>query len=159
MNDRPRMDASVVWDWLPHHLSMGHAIFGRLPHAVAARDLSGRSVRAASVDVDFEVASMACEVSWQSAVARSRLCVTGDDGALAFDDKADDKLVFRDRAGNAQRLPYASDLPLTRELAAFVQVVRTRPQDRRELDLGLAIVRAIDAAERSMSAAGKSIEL
>lgn len=159
MNDRPRKDASVLWDWLPHHLSMGRAVFGRLPRAVAARDLSEGSARAASVDFDFDGTSMACEVSWLSPVARSRMRVTGDKGVLEFDDKSADKLVFRDRDGRTQRLPYAADPPLTRELAAFVQVVRTRSRDRDDMNLGLAIVRAIDAAERSIAAAGKSIEL
>jgi predicted dehydrogenase len=159
MNDRPRKDASVLWDWLPHHLSMGHAVFGRMPRAVAARDLSEGSACAAQVNFDFDGAAMACEVSWRSAIARSRMRVTGDEGALEFDDKAADKLVFRDRAGGTQRLPHAADPPLTRELAAFLQVVHTRPRDRGEMDLGLAIVRAIDAAERSISATGKSIDI
>jgi len=159
MNDRPRKDASVLWDWLPHHLSMAHAIFGRSPRAVEARDLSAGSASAALVNFDFGSATMACEVSWLSAVAQSRMRVTGTEGALELDDKAADKLTFRDRAGATQRLPYAADAPLTCELAAFLQVVRTRSQDRGEMELALAVVRAIDAAERSMSAAGKSIEI
>jgi predicted dehydrogenase len=159
MNDRPRTDASVLWDWLPHHLSMGHAIFGRGPRAVTARDLSDGAARAARVDFDFDGTAMACDVSWRSPVARSRLRVTGDAGALEFDDKAAHKLVFHDRAGAAQHLAHAADLPLTRELAAFLQLVRTRSQDRTELELGLAIVRAIAAAEKSVSAAGQSMEI
>jgi predicted dehydrogenase len=159
MNDRPRKDASVLWDWLPHHLSMAHAIFGRLPRAVAAQDSSGGSGCAAMVDFDLDGASMACEVSWRSAVARSHLRVTGDEGALEFDDKATDKLMFRDSAGRTQILPHAADLPLTCELAAFLQVVRTKPRDRSEMELGLAIVQAIEAAERSVSAGGISIKI
>src|SRR6185437_6674259 len=91
MNDRPRKDASVLWDWLPHHLSMGNAIFGRAPRAVAARDLSEGSLSAARVAFDFDGTTMACDVSWLSPVARSQLRVTGDDGTLELDDKAADK--------------------------------------------------------------------
>jgi predicted dehydrogenase len=36
VNDRPRRDSSVLWDWLPHHLSMAGAIFGRDPAEVCA---------------------------------------------------------------------------------------------------------------------------
>jgi predicted dehydrogenase len=159
MNDRPRQDASVLWDWLPHHLSMGHAILRRAPRAIAARPLSDGSATAARVDVDFDGVTMVCEVSWRSPVAQSRLRVVGDDGALELDDKAADKLVFHDRAGGTQVLAHAADLPLTCELAAFLQVVRTRSQDRTELVLGLAIVRAIAAAEKSMSAGWQSVEI
>jgi predicted dehydrogenase len=159
MNDRPHKDASVLWDWLPHHLSMGHAIFGRAPCAVAARDLSDGSATAARVDFDFGGISMACDVSWLSPVAHSRLRVTGDGGALEFDDKAADKLVLYDRAGATQRLAHAADLPLTCELAAFLQVIRTRSRDRTELELGLATVRAMAAAEKSLSAGGRSMAI
>jgi predicted dehydrogenase len=159
MNDRPRKDTSVLWDWLPHHLSTGHAIFGRFPRAVEARDLSGGAASAASVNFDFDGASMACNVSWLSAVAQSRIRVTGERGVLEFNDKAADKLIFYDHAGTTQRLAYASDPPLTCELAAFLNVVRTRSRDQTEINRGLAIVRAIDAAQRSILAAGKSIDL
>ena len=159
MNDRPRNDASALWDWLPHHLSMGHAIFGRGPRAVAAWDLSDGAACAARVAFDFDGTAMTCDVSWLSPVARSRLRVTGDAGWLEFDDKAADKLMFCDRDGATQRLAHAADLPLTCELAAFLQVVRTRSQDRTELELGLAIVRAIAAAEKSASAAGQSMDI
>src|SRR5262245_36174878 len=43
VNDRPRQDSSVLWDWLPHDLSIAWKVFGHGPQNVSAWNISGRA--------------------------------------------------------------------------------------------------------------------
>ncbi|HXL48147.1 MAG TPA: Gfo/Idh/MocA family oxidoreductase [Xanthobacteraceae bacterium] len=51
MNDAPRTDSSVLWDWLPHDLSMAHAIFSRNPDLVEAWSLAGEATPQAVLSI------------------------------------------------------------------------------------------------------------
>jgi hypothetical protein len=54
---------------------------------------------------------------------------------------------------------YENELPLTRELRAFLDLIRSRSTDSSHTALGIAIVRAIDRAEESIRNGGSSIRI
>jgi len=87
------------------------------------------------------------------------MTITGERGVIIFDDKAQRKLVVHDEAGIAWYPDYDMDLPLTRELRAFLDVVRSGAADLSHVTLGIAIVEAIEAAEQSIGTDGAPIEV
>jgi predicted dehydrogenase len=152
MNNSPRADTSVLWDWLPHDLAMANAILGREPDSVVSWNLSAETVPAAALaKFNFSDTPVVCTVSWCSSLRRRRLTVTGADGTLVFDDTAAPKLALYDKRGELTHPLHSDALPLTREMDAFLQAVRTGTADAPHVQLGIGIVRAIAAAEDSIA--------
>ena len=159
MNDRPRADASLLWDWLPHDLSMALAVFGRFPDRVSAVALGGSPpAQAAVTTFHFGEAPMVSTMSWVSPVRRQTMTVTGANGTLSFDDKAENKLMLR-QGGINSHPAYENELPLTRELRSFVDAIRAGSTDRSQAALGTAVVRMIAAAEDSLAQGGAVIKI
>ena len=160
MNGRPRTDTSVLWDHLPHDLSMARAIFGRDPRSVMARTLSGAALPQAALSIfHYGDVPLVSTVSWLSAVPRRQLTVVCDKATLVFDDKASRKLMIYDREGIRPDPDYSGELPLTAEMRAFLEAVRRRRPDKSEIELGLGVIRAIAAAERSIQLGGQTIQI
>jgi UDP-N-acetylglucosamine 3-dehydrogenase len=160
MNGRPRTDTSVLWDHLPHDLSMARAIFGCDPRSVTARTLSGGALPQAALSIfDYGDVPLVSTASWLSAVPRRPLTVVSEEATLVFDDKASRKLIICDREGIRPVPDYSDELPLTAEMKAFLEAVRGRRPDTAEIDLGLAVVRAIAAAERSIELGGQTVQI
>jgi UDP-N-acetylglucosamine 3-dehydrogenase len=158
MNSRSRTDSSVLWDWLPHVRSMAHAILGRGPESVASWSVSGGVMPRAAVS-RFQIGNTALvsTVSWLSQVRRRQLMIVGDDATLVFDDIAERRLALYRKEVDPVYSSYSADLPLTRELRAFVDAVRSGKNDPRHVELGVGIARAISAAERSIALDGQPV--
>lgn len=158
MNGRPRTDSSVLWDWLPHDLSMAQRLFGGNPVGVSAWKLTPSAIpEAATVRFEYPNGNLVSTSSWVSQVNRQSMTICAEKGTVSFNDKAERKLVVYDEAGVASYPSYSSELPLTHELAAFVGMVEAGRPDPSELDLGLSIVRAIAAAEESIGKGTASV--
>lgn len=155
MNDRPRTDSSVLWDWLPHDLSMARAILGREPRRVTGWRLSGDAVLSAAVtQFAFDDVALVSTVSWLSHVRRRRIVIGCAEGTVVFDDIAERRVALH-RPGAEPCYPdYSDEPPLTCELRAFVAAIRAGRRDDAHLAAGLSIVRAIAAAEQAI--AGRS---
>jgi UDP-N-acetylglucosamine 3-dehydrogenase len=159
-NGSPRTDSSLLWDWLPHDLSRAHALFGGDPASVQAWSLSGsQSCQTAIARYRYGAASLVSMMSWLSPVRRQSMTITAEQGIVVFDDKAERKLVVHDEAGNASYPDYQEELPLTRELRAFLDVVRHGTADVSQVALGVAIAKAIEAADRSIAGDGAQIDI
>lgn len=159
-NDSPRADSSVLWDWLPHDLSMARAVFSCNADGVRARKLLG-DARAEVAASEFQVGD-ACVVSmmsWHSPARVRRATIVCEEAVLVFDDKADRKLALHRKDGATSYPDHSGEAPLTRELDAFLPTVRSGKPDAAQLETGVAIVRAIAAAERSMDAGGKPVSV
>jgi predicted dehydrogenase len=158
MNDRPREDSSVLWDWLPHDLSMASAIFERHPASAQAWRLSGGAMPEAAVaKFQYGDVPMVSRISWLSPVQRRTMSIVGEKRALIFDDKADWRLAVHDRQSGISYPTYSGELPLTREMGAFLDAVRSGKCDPAQVEVGVAVVRAIAAAEESIRLDGKSV--
>jgi UDP-N-acetylglucosamine 3-dehydrogenase len=152
MNDNPRTDSSVLWDWLPHDLSMAHAILGRHPTMVTARQLAGdTTTQAAATTFRFDAVPVISTVSWLSSLRVRRTTIVTEQAMLIFDDKAERRLALH-QGGDVTFPAYGDDAPLTRELAAFLKMVRSGRADAPHLEIGTAIVRSIAAAEHAIAA-------
>ena len=160
MNDRPRTDSSVLWDWLPHDLSMAQAVFGRAPDSVNAWGLSGKAQpEAAVVRFQFGQTPLVSTMSWLSPSRRRRTIFVCEKATLIFDDKATRRLALQNAEGVVSYPPYDEELPLTRELHAFVRMIDTGKADSSHLDIGVSVVRSIVAAEKSLALEGQSVPI
>jgi predicted dehydrogenase len=158
MNDSPRADSSVLWDWLPHDLSMARAVFGRDPNSVNAWSLTGGTKPEAAVSKFlFGDTPMISTVSWLSPVRRRRTTFVCEKATLVFDDKAERRLAVYGTKDEVGYPKYSDELPLTRQLSAFLDMVRSRRADASHIQMGAGIVRSIVAAEKSIEAGGRSV--
>lgn len=157
MNQQPRNDSSVLWDWLPHGLSMARALFDVSPDAVQAWSV-GEASRSKVAIARFVIASLpfVANVSWMSPVKRHRMTIVGEVNSLTFDDAAERKLLLRNWRGTSYPA-YGEVLPLTSELHAFIDVLRAGRLDTTQLESEVAIVRAIAAAEESARNDGRLV--
>jgi len=155
-NNRPRDDVSVIWDWLPHPLSIAGRIFDAAPAKVTAVSLADEdrplSVRAhvSYGEADFEITA-----NWLSEIPRMEIHVHGENGSISFDDKADRK-VRMEISGKTRYPAYAPEPPLLRELQAFVGLVRGERPNSSTLDEAESVVRCLDAIERSIAENGQT---
>lgn len=155
MNDRPRTDASVLWDWLPHGLSMAQALLDASPDSVQAwcvGEVSG--YKAAIANFSFNDVPFIANVSWLSPQKRHGMTIVCSDDSINFDDTTPQKLSLTNSQGIVYPT-YGEELPLTREMRAFVEVIRTGRLDPPQLKREVAIVQAIAAAEESARNAGR----
>jgi len=160
MNATIRTDSSVLWDWLPHDLSMARAIFGCDPDRVAAWSLAGGATpEAALAKFQFGGAPVVSTVSWLSPVRRRQLTIACESATLIFDDIAQRRLALHGREGELSYPAYSDERPLTREMAAFLQAVRSGRGDAQQIQAGVSIVRAVAAAEQSIALEGRSVAI
>jgi predicted dehydrogenase len=159
-NDRPRTDSSVLWDWLPHDLSMARAILDRDPDSVAAWSVSGGSKPAAAISkFQFGNVPVVSTISWLSPIWCKQTSVVCEGGTLVFNDKAAQRLTLYRTQGEISYPAYSDALPLTREMSAFLQAVRSGRTEVSHIEMGTAIVRAIGAAEVSIGRGGQSVTI
>jgi predicted dehydrogenase len=161
MNENPRPHGSVLWDWLPHDLSMASALFGHDPSDATSWSLEGGAKpRAAICKFTFGAASVVASSSWLSPIPRRATTIFGDNGTLIFDNTAERKLSFFQRSGHEPVYPsYSDELPLTCELRAFLAAIRSGTADLSSAALGARIVSAIAAAEESIGLGGKPVKI
>ena len=93
MNNSPRVNSSVLWDWLPHDLSMARAIFRHGPDYAAAWSLAGGCTpRAAIAKFQFSGVALVSTVSWLSPIRCKKMTIVCDGASLVFDDRAERRL-------------------------------------------------------------------
>ena len=160
MNNDYQAASSVLWEWLPHALSMARAIFGNDPECVETWSLVGASVPQAAVSKFlFGSTPVVSVMSGLSPLRQSKLTIIGERAVLVFDDKAERKLILYNTDGAISYPAYSDELPLTREIGAFLKAVRTGETDAPHIETGVAIVRMIAAAEDFIRCGGRPVTL
>jgi predicted dehydrogenase len=158
MNNNARTDSSVLWDWLPHDLSTARAMFGRDAASVAAWNLSGlRHPQAAMTRFLFGGVPVISTVSWHAPLPRQQMTISAERGTLVFDDKADRKLALHGEGGAVSYPAYGDELPLTREMNAFLDMIRAGKSGGSHIDAGVTITRMIAAADVSVARGGEPV--
>lgn len=169
-----RQDVNVLWDLAPHDISMLRYWLNSDPVDVTARGES--YLKPQTEDVVFVTLSYpnqilaSVHVSWLDPVKVRRVTVVGDRKMVVFDDThATEKLRIYDRGADYQPrgggfaefiaavrdgdivIPRLEPLePLRVELEDFVRCVSTRATPVTSGEDGLAVVRVLEAASRSL---------
>lgn len=169
-------DASVVWDLAPHDFSILRYWLGELPHTASAMSRScifEGTPDVAFINLEFPSGTVAhVELSWLAPSKLRRTAVVGSRKMLVYDDTANEpvrifdsgadlrdpetfgeyKLTYRTGDIVSPRLDAAE--PLGIEMADFCRSIRTGEPPRSSADVGLDVVRMVEAVDRSLAAGG-----
>jgi predicted dehydrogenase len=179
-------DVNVIWDLAPHDLSIMAHVIDRKPVAISAHGsihFQGGFEDIAYVAVEFEGNGFLAHfhVNWLSPVKVRKTLISGDKKMLVWDDlDADEKIKIYDRgvdvkSGNDKNgihellVSYRTGdvhipkLETTEALKAeaqyFVECVERNQQPLNDGESGYRVVRLLEAADESLKAGGRSIEL
>jgi predicted dehydrogenase len=146
----PHEAVDAIWVLAPHDLSIGLEILGALPAAKAALADSTNGVATGLIGMLGEAPWFALEVSSRAIERRRELTLVCREGvAVLLDGYAEEVRVAR--AANptgttppdSEVRPISAELPLLRELRAFVEHVDGGPPPRSSAANGAAVVRAL----------------
>jgi UDP-N-acetylglucosamine 3-dehydrogenase len=157
-----RDDMSVMWDWLPHHLSMAMRVTGEIPQNVEASAVNLLHPHISNLydiaQVTFTFPSgitLFSSISWISPQKLNSFSIVGEEGIFVFDDAAKKKLAFHgmtqpDHKGEPEYFSYDTTPSLTAELSAFIKCIKLGKQPNSKLEDAVAIVRAIEIAHKAV---------
>lgn len=141
-------EVDAVWILAPHDLAIGLEILGALPEpktAVAdAADGSAMGLLGVLGDAPW----LALEVSARALARRREITLVCEEGVAVLEDGYSDRVsVMRadpsDTTSEPEQRPISTELPLLRELRAFVEHLGGGPPPRSSAAEGAAIVRVI----------------
>ena len=174
-------DVSVFWDLAPHDFSILRYWLDETPAHVTAlgRDCiwPGRP-DVAFVNLEFHSQTIAhVELSWLAPSKLRRTAIIGSRKMVVYDDTSSEPVRVFDsgvkiadpanfgeyrltyRTGNIVSVHVEPTEPLLLELADFCEAIRTDVAPRSDGQLGLDVVRMIEAAEESLELWGARIEV
>lgn len=179
-----RQVENAWWSLAPHDIAVAIHLFGGCPSSVSATGATYLQRDQGIDDVAFATLRFAdgrvahLHVSWLDPHKRRSLTVVGTRKMLTFDDTLlDEKLKVYDRAavprdghasyadGVAVRVgdvvsPFLPNVePLLAECEHFITCVATRSSPRSDGRQGLAVVKVLEAGERSMRQGGAPIRI
>jgi predicted dehydrogenase len=172
-------DVSVAWDLGPHDFSILRYWLGETPSHVTA--LSRGCVIPSIPDVTFinlEFPSSAIahvELSWLAPSKLRRTTVVGSQKMVVYDDTSTEPVRVFDsgvdlpnpetfgeyrlsyRTGDILSPQIAAAEPLYLEMSDFCESIRTSAAPRSSADIGLEVVRIIEAVDASLAADGSRV--
>ncbi|MEK6609089.1 MAG: Gfo/Idh/MocA family oxidoreductase [Myxococcota bacterium] len=177
---RVRTDENALWSLAPHDVSVVLALVDAAPESVAARGASYLQAGIEDVvfvNVRFADGTMAqFQVSWLDPRKDRRLTVVGSKKMIVFDDRDPAEMLKLYDKGYDRPPEYADfgeyltlrdgDIhvpkvemrePLAVECAHFVDCVASRATPRTSGREGLAVVRVLEAAQRSLELGGTPV--
>lgn len=175
-------DVDVIWDLAVHDIAILHHCLGSRPVAVSASGAShvqGRPANMAHVTLFFEGGLIAdLNVNWLSPVKIRQTILGGSERMVVYDElEQSEKLKIYDRGvsvsndpGEIHRLMVAYRIgdmvaprlatgeALLTETAHFVDCIQTGRTPITDGEMGLQVVRILEAASQSMRQRGQPVE-
>jgi predicted dehydrogenase len=174
-------DVSVAWDLGPHDFSILRYWLEETPAHVAAacRDcVMPNTPDVAFINLEFASGVIAhVELAWLAPSKLRRTTVVGSEKMVVYDDTSNESVRIFDagvtlpdpasfgeyrlsyRTGSIVSPRVESVEPLLVELGDFCTAIRTGGSPRSNAQLGLEVVRMIEAVDRSLAAAGARVPL
>jgi predicted dehydrogenase len=170
---------SVLWDLGPHDVSIALMVTGLAPEAVSS--LGRAYIQKGLPEVSFTAISLAggalahIEESWLAPERDRQLLAVGERGMLLFDELAADGAHLKHFArtiraprdggafeyldGGAKPVPLEVGQPLAAECRDFLACIRRRREPRAGGDNAVAVLRVLEAAERSQRGGGREVRV
>lgn len=151
-----RPDYSTLWDSTPHDLSMMIDLVGMpLTVTASAETITNPGTKLydrARMTLSFpQGVTGSISSDWIGPTKVRNLIVTGEHGTIVYDDVLPEKKVVVTLADGTISYPdYDAERPLTRELNAFIDLLRNGTKPLSSAEDGRAVIRILDAAERSI---------
>jgi UDP-2-acetamido-3-amino-2,3-dideoxy-glucuronate N-acetyltransferase len=167
-----RHEENILWSFAPHDISVLLYLLEEMPVNVSAHGGNYLQPQIADVtitSIQFPSGVQAhIFVSWLHPYKEQKLVVIGDKKMAVFDDlKSDSKLTLYDYAVNwVGRVPSSSSNgqhavevestePLRSECEHFLECIQNRQTPRTDGQNGLAVLRVLEACQRSLRHTGK----
>ena len=173
-------DVSVLWDLGPHDFSILRHWLKAMPQRVSAMSRScvipGHD-DVAFVDLEYPSGTLVhIELSWLAPSKLRRTAVVGSEKMVVYDDTSNEPVRLFDsgvtlpepqtfgeyrltyRTGSIISPPVDASEPLSLELRDFCAAIRTGSEPRSSAEVGVDVVRLIEAAERSLAAGGAPVD-
>lgn len=148
----PHRDADAAWHLMPHDLSIALEILGYLPAARAAWTPVPGSPATDIIGVlaNGEGPQVTMEIATSQPGNRRSVVVVGSQRSAQLSGSYDDRLTIADGRPDGERgepygRPIGSELPLLREVRAFVDYLHGGPPPRSSAAEGLLVVERIAA--------------
>lgn len=172
---RIRTEENVLWSFAPHDVAMMERLMKTAPEVVHCHGSSYLSADVADVTLTqlrFPGGVQAhIYVSWLHPFKEHRFVVVGEKRMAVFDDTAPwpEKLICYEHAvdwvdgqvpvarkASGEITPLAQEEPLRRQAEAFLSSIATRVPPKADGRSGLAVLRVLRAAQRSLERGGSS---
>lgn len=178
-----RRDADVMWDLAPHDLSMLNFVLGKRPLSVSAHGASCVNeglFDVAYIDLKYPDNIIAhVHVSWLNPNKERRFTIVGDRRMVCYDDTAGNEKIkiynrgvdrpdYAETFGEFQLsyrygeivIPHISGgEPLAVECQHFAEAIRSGKPPRSNGEVGLTVVRTLEAAHESLDKGGSFIDI
>lgn len=172
-----RNDTNVIWDLAPHDVSILLYLFGKAPERVnvqANAHLQSHICDIAHLDLEFADDMTAhIHVSWLHPCKIRRVTIVGDARMVVYDDTnpsemikiynkgadvhADPVVSYRYGAITIPHIDWVE--PLRLECEDFAHSIRTGDKPRASGEVGLAVVRVLEAAQEALKKQEKSTSI
>jgi predicted dehydrogenase len=174
-------DVSVAWDLAPHDFSILRFWLDELPAYVSAlsRDcIVPGTPDVAFINLEFPSGTIAhVELSWLAPSKLRRTAIVGSEKMVVYDDTSnepvrifDSGVLLKDpetfgeyrlsyRTGDIVSPPVQAVEPLSVEMADFCAAIRSSSLPRSSRELGLDVVRMIEAVESSLETNGARVDV
>jgi len=176
-----QQDVSVVWDLAPHDLAILSFWLGAMPSEVSAITRScvfPNSPDVAFINLRYETGTIAhLELSWLSPVKLRRTSIVGSEKMVVYDDTSTEPIRIFDsgaelpppetfgefrlsyRTGDIVSPKVEATEPLKIEVDDFCAAILDGTQPQSSPDIGLEVVRTIEAIEQSERNGGAPVTL
>ncbi len=142
-----------LWDYGPHDIAMAITLMQELPKSVSAklRTIGPRPL-SEIVEIELEFDGSFAKLTVGNAMAEKRRYFAAETGTFKFeyDDLAVEKLICIDMDNNSVPVSVAIESPLSREIAAFRDLVNSNILSSTDLDLGIVITKVLEGTELSL---------
>lgn len=143
----PRRDVDPIWTLAPHDLSIVLEILGRLPPARAALAEYAGGDPVGMVGMLADDAHVVLEVSTRYGEKRREIRLHGDRGVAVLSGETADHLEIisgGEAVANREKLAISTEMPLLRELRAFLAYLDGGPPPSSSLEDSLAILARLE---------------
>jgi predicted dehydrogenase len=169
-----RREENILWSFAPHDIAIILRLIGQVPFEVVACGGAYVSPNIADVTVTNMLFDNGVRahvfVSWLHPFKEQRMVVVGSRKMASFDDVCKKLAVYDQRVDWAEgvpvpiknggrEIPFAAEEPLRNECAAFLHAIQTRRQPLTDGASALAVLKVLQAAQRSLITNGQSIAL
>ncbi|MFY9343808.1 MAG: Gfo/Idh/MocA family oxidoreductase [Planctomycetota bacterium] len=169
-----RVEENILWSFAPHDVAIILRLVGASPIQVSA---SGGNYITANI-ADVSVSNLLFDdgvrahifVSWLHPFKEQRLVVVGSQRMVTYDDVTK-KLVLHEKrvdqngaqptpvSGEGAEVAFGSEEPLRLECEAFLQAIATRQPALTDGVSGLATLKVLQAAQRSLMTGGEPVPM
>lgn len=153
--DNPHRDVDAIWILLPHDLSIAYEVLGYLPpaHSAIATVPGHAHSSLLAVLQGPGTPQVTMEISVNHPVSKRSVIVVGSRASAQLADSYDDRIFIGEGMPGVDAGPVVeehvdNELPLLRELRAFLKHVQGGPAPRSSANEGLLFVERIAALRR-----------